>query len=501
MRLNVLAIFACLFLSASRAFAGDTDNYSKVQELCNLGCLRDAVDLARGSDEPLCRLFLARLVSADSVEFRQSGVTSFDPSLRMGLEKSVIPQIKSQADRDPIYAVGLGDAYSWGTGVNADDDLAFSWYMKAAKQNYVPAFFKVAVCYEEGNGTSKDMEKAYSWYKKAADAGDPLGMVGLGDCYLKGVHVTKDRKEASRLYLNAANEGSVDGMMAYSRVALELEKDIVAESTLLDTIQIERARLDCLRKAFKAGNLEAAGVLGLATRLESILGTKPDGKVSFNYCKEAAKSGLAMHLVQLGCCYLKGWGCQQDPEKADSLFRDAIKAAQRDGMKNLEHVVDNLVAAETVKQRLAIIDEKLGWSFTPVPKIEDPASAMPKVAEPKKKKKAVAKDVGGQLTLTDIVLKVPDFGKYYNLDGRVRNLSDQPYETIKVTVTVEDRAGRLVTTEVGLVTPDPLEPNAVGTFSILGKQDPRFHHLKVDFATIGGRAIPWKDKSGENVHP
>ena len=65
----------------------------------------------------------------------------------------------------------LGIMYTYGEGVQVDDEQAFYWYKKAAIQDYPPAQFNVGIMLLEGSGTPKDKSQAQYWLEQAAVSG------------------------------------------------------------------------------------------------------------------------------------------------------------------------------------------------------------------------------------------------------------------------------------------------------------------------------------------
>ena len=61
--------------------------------------------------------------------------------------------------------------YEKGQGVAKDNNLAASWYSKAAAQGDAHAQFNLAGMYANGQGVAKDNREAAFWYAKAAQQG------------------------------------------------------------------------------------------------------------------------------------------------------------------------------------------------------------------------------------------------------------------------------------------------------------------------------------------
>ena len=69
---------------------------------------------------------------------------------------------------DPQAQVYVGEIYEKGMGVPPDYDLAATWYRKAAKQHYEPAYINLGYLFENGLGVAKDVSSAMAWYRKAS---------------------------------------------------------------------------------------------------------------------------------------------------------------------------------------------------------------------------------------------------------------------------------------------------------------------------------------------
>jgi TPR repeat protein len=85
---------------------------------------------------------------------------------------------------------------------------AFEYYMKAASiGNNADAQYIVARMYINGKGTDKDEEEAFVWLNKSAKQGYKDSMYGLGWMYGSGKGVEKDYSKAIEWYQKAAEQG------------------------------------------------------------------------------------------------------------------------------------------------------------------------------------------------------------------------------------------------------------------------------------------------------
>lgn len=89
---------------------------------------------------------------------------------------SSFDEIKAAAEHGDMMAQFImGDYYSLPVGdIVRDDDVGFSWYLKAARQGLLAAQVKVWSQYCTGLGTKRDYVEAYAWSVIAATGGDEV---------------------------------------------------------------------------------------------------------------------------------------------------------------------------------------------------------------------------------------------------------------------------------------------------------------------------------------
>lgn len=106
--------------------------------------------------------------------------------------------------------------------LNAHNEAeAFMWFTKAASRDYLPAMFRLGLCYEEGIGTAKNAQKALGLYQRAADAGSSEALYRLGMAAEKGTLLSLDSGRAVRYYQKAAGKDHPYGMWALGRCYAE----------------------------------------------------------------------------------------------------------------------------------------------------------------------------------------------------------------------------------------------------------------------------------------
>uniref|UniRef100_H3AVN1 DAP3 binding cell death enhancer 1 n=1 Tax=Latimeria chalumnae TaxID=7897 RepID=H3AVN1_LATCH len=154
-------------------------------------------------------------------------------------------------------------------------EMAFSYFMMAAKQGYSKAQYNVGVCFERGSGVPKDLWKAAWYYRLAAAQGHSMAQYR----YAK--------------YLLHHKTGS-DITDAQEAIAL-------------------------LEQAAGVGLKEAQAYLGVLY----MKAPHQDEQKAVTYLKMAAESGDSQSQYHLGTCYQNGIGVQQSIGRALKLFQQA----------------------------------------------------------------------------------------------------------------------------------------------------------------------------------
>ena len=101
--------------------------------------------------------------------------------------------------------------YRDGRYVERDEQKAFDWLLRAAKQGDVDAQVGVAQMYENGDGVPQNYPQAVTWYKKAAEHVPDRGGAGvarssLGLLYMDGLGVPQDYVTAYMYFALANSE-------------------------------------------------------------------------------------------------------------------------------------------------------------------------------------------------------------------------------------------------------------------------------------------------------
>jgi TPR repeat protein len=110
-----------------------------------------------------------------------------------------------------------------------DYEMAFKFEKSSAEQGYIPAYYNLALHYQDGIGTDVDPEMTFYWCNKAVESGDVEGKSFLGTCYWLGTGTEKDFEKAFFWINQAADEGSAAAKrklgLAYTEGLMRLKVD------------------------------------------------------------------------------------------------------------------------------------------------------------------------------------------------------------------------------------------------------------------------------------
>ncbi|MDF2181889.1 tetratricopeptide repeat protein [Neptuniibacter sp. CAU 1671] len=130
----------------------------------------------------------------------------------------------------------LGEMYEFGYGTNRNADMAYSWYRKAAEQDYLPALHNLGRCYNFGTGVEQNFEQAEIWYRKAAERGHTDAMFFLGTLYSNhhGSHSEQDSDIQAYAWMhNAAELGNQTAKAIERRLIMKLDPQQQESATAL----------------------------------------------------------------------------------------------------------------------------------------------------------------------------------------------------------------------------------------------------------------------------
>lgn len=181
----------------------------------------------------------------------------------------------------------------------------------------------VAVILNSKNATGKrNYDAALEVVARDAEDGKPLQQFVIG--------VTTDDKDLAKRYLDASRD----------RIrALAEKKDNPMAWYLLS---MENNDFKMLQRAADGGNVQALNALGsiaiqeaLARNCVSSNGLERILARGYGFFHRAAVQRDANGFINLGTCYLRGFGCKQDMAMAFSCFRAAAELGHPEGMDNV----------------------------------------------------------------------------------------------------------------------------------------------------------------------
>jgi TPR repeat protein len=115
--------------------------------------------------------------------------------------------------------------YYEGEGVAKNNEKAFYWISKAAKQGSAPAMTSIGSMYYLGEGRQQDLKKAFELYEQAAQKGNELAEARLS-CYDENINTLQQHFSKC---LELAKQGNVKALFAVGSAYYNgygIEKDI-----------------------------------------------------------------------------------------------------------------------------------------------------------------------------------------------------------------------------------------------------------------------------------
>ena len=108
-------------------------------------------------------------VAASAIAQRDRGSIVESSALQDDADLKRLRQEAARGDRQAQFSLGL--AYETGEGVGRDDEMAATWYQKAAEQGHPQAQYHLGILYVDGRGRSQDDRAAVRWFHQAAGPG------------------------------------------------------------------------------------------------------------------------------------------------------------------------------------------------------------------------------------------------------------------------------------------------------------------------------------------
>ena len=170
--------------------------------------------------------------------------------------------------------------------------------------------------------SAKTFAEAKAVLERDAAAGCPLQQFVVG--------VTTDNEALAKKYLEASRPRI--------RTLAEQKNNPFAWYLL----SMENNDFTMLRRAADGGNVQALNALGTIATQEALARNNISSNVlenilhtSFDYFRKAAALRDPNGFINLGTCYLRGFGCKQDMSMAFSCFMAAAEMGHPEGMDNV----------------------------------------------------------------------------------------------------------------------------------------------------------------------
>lgn len=241
-------------------------------------------------------------------------------------KQKAIEFFQKASDLDYVSStVMLGTIYAT---IEGQQHLAFQCFKKAADLRHPRALLNLGHCYKNGTGTTCNLSDAVVCYQKSYDLGDRIAGRILGFCYEKGNGVPQDKQKALECYTKAAENGDQQAKDCLIHLRITLEKEEEEQERLKKDQELLEKR--CSTEAIQF----------------------------FQSCKEAAKSGDANALFELGMCYAVGRGTFVDKKKKREYIQRASDlgcAPAKDELATLE--IEDFVGKPDTSKALQLCND------------------------------------------------------------------------------------------------------------------------------------------------
>ena len=229
----------------------------------------------------------------------------------------------------------LGYCYESGRmGLPVDVKQAGHWYTRAARLGYGRAMYNLGLCHVKGVGVEQDPFAAMGWFEAGSKAGFPKASLCAGMCARLGHGVVggPNVEAACKWFRLAAEAGEPEAMHCLGE-CLDMGEGCEADP------EKARAWYEASAKLGHAGALYALGCMFLT-------GTPhmdPQPRRALECLQSAVDRSNRTHaraLNNLGFCFGQGVGTPCDAAQAASLYAEAAKLGDADGMHNFGAALD-----------------------------------------------------------------------------------------------------------------------------------------------------------------
>jgi len=161
----------------------------------------------------------------------------------------------------------VGEMYETGMGVPKDEQIALSWYKKAAAQGHSKSGYKLLYLDIKSNGLNDGTKTKLGTLRQRAASGNANAQYFLGKMYANGVGVPKSLDNAliwlNKATFNGVSEAEHEAIAVSEKLAQIKEKDagkrnLALEAAKKQKAEQERIKAKKLKDAEKKRRAEAA---------------------------------------------------------------------------------------------------------------------------------------------------------------------------------------------------------------------------------------------------
>ncbi|MEP2706531.1 MAG: hypothetical protein ABJQ21_23765 [Roseibium sp.] len=228
---------------------------------------------------------------------------------------------------NPDAFLRLGDLYNTGDLIEANPQLAFDYYQKAAALGSESASVNIGLMMIEGSGTTQDIPGGLAFLIEAADKENTQALMALGKLYRTGDPngITSDLVRSFEYYKRAADGGSSAATVITARMMIDGEGTIAAPEKGYD---VARRLLEGKDPAamLLMGDLLLKGIPGVLS---------PDASKAFEFYRQAGESGSATGRSQTAFMMVRGQGAAQDVESGVRILEEMAVSGDTSAMHTL----------------------------------------------------------------------------------------------------------------------------------------------------------------------
>lgn len=243
----------------------------------------------------------------------------------------------------------LGEIYSLGKGVKADDKRAYEFYQMACDYGYMAACHNLGVIYKFGTGVETSIEKSREFYEKACNGGLSGSCSQLGDIYYVGDGAKINYSKAFIFYRKSCRGGITTACEALNK--FETLNDEIRKPT----ISIINSENISKRVKFYTELCEKSDSIGCFKLAEAYRNSKngTDIHKAIEFYEKACKLNSMESCEIVGRLFYEGKkGLEKNYSKAEALFEKACLNGQPKSCYTLGYMYEFGVGVKKNKEKL-----------------------------------------------------------------------------------------------------------------------------------------------------